>query len=149
MKVREIMTANVDTIESTVSIRSAAQLMAEKDDGVLPVVERDKVVGILTDRDIAVRGVAAGVSSDSPVSKIMTRNVQTCRSSDEVDEALGMMADAQIRRIPVCDEHGDLLGIVTLADAALLDRDRREVAAALSDICHPSGAHCQSVALYA
>lgn len=147
MKVHDIMTSSVDAIAPADTIRSAARAMAENDEGALPVVDHDKVVGMVTDRDITVRAVAAGKSIDSPVSGIMTKNVRTCYARDEVEEAVQVMADEQVRRLPVVDPQGSLIGIVTLADAARSDRDhRKEVAAALSDICNPSGEHRQSMA---
>lgn len=140
MKVRDIMTSSVDTVAPSASIRDAARIMADQDDGALPVVENNKIVGIVTDRDITTRCVAAGLSPDEPVARIMTENVETCRSSDDLEEAVEIMATERVRRLPVTSQAGDLTGIVTLADAAKFDRDRREVAAALTEICNPGGA---------
>ena len=145
MKVRDIMTSSVDSIGSTESIARAALLMAQKDVGALPVVDSGKLAGIVTDRDIAVRGVAAGVADSSPVGEIMTRKVAFCSKDDEIDGVLKAMSNEQVRRMPVCGDGNSVVGMVSLADAARRDPDRTEVAGALSEICEPSGLHCQSL----
>jgi CBS domain-containing protein len=146
MKAGDIMTVSVESIDATESIACAAGPMAAKDLGALPVTDGDKVVGIVTDRDIAVRAVAHAVNSGSPVRRVMTAGVRTCAEDDDVEEVLEIMSDEQVRRVPVCGEDGGLVGIVALADAARYDRDRREVAETLAGICAPSGPHCQSIA---
>ena len=144
MRVKDIMTTAVDTLPSTSTIAEAARLMADDDVGVLPVLSDDRLVGIVTDRDIAVRGVAAHISPDDSIRRVMSENVTTCSPDDEIEDVLGIMAQEQIRRMPVCDNRERVIGIVALADAAQKDSDKREVAEALAEICEPSGLHCQA-----
>ena len=146
MKVRDIMTLEVNSVQSTESIGNAAQAMADYDVGALPVLEGSNLVGIVTDRDIAVRAVAGGIDSESPVRLVMTDYVTTCSAETEVEDALSLMGTKQIRRLPVCDEDGQLVGILTLADAANRDPDKCEVGEALDDICDQGGMHCQEPA---
>ena len=143
MKVADIMTASVDSIEATDTIAYAARRMAEDDIGALPILSSGELVGIVTDCDIAVRALAAGIKGDSPVHKIMTDMVATCSPDDDIETALLLMGREQIRRMPVCDERSRVVGIVALADLADHDLNKREVTETLSDICEPSGMHCQ------
>lgn len=145
MKVRDIMTSTVDSISSADSVARAAQLMAQKDVGVLPVVDSGALAGIVTDRDIAIRAVAAGIDNSSPVRAIMTRDVAFCSKDDEIEGVLDTMSNEQVRRMPVCSDGNRVVGLVSLADAARRDPDSTEVAGTLSEICEPSGAHCQSL----
>ena len=87
--------------------------------------------------------LAAGIKGDSPVHKIMTDMVATCSPDDDIETALLLMGREQIRRMPVCDERSRVVGIVALADLADHDLNKREVTETLSDICEPSGMHCQ------
>ena len=144
MKVRDIMTASVDSIEAADSIAYAARRMAEDDIGALPILSSGDLVGIVTDRDITVRGVAAGIKPDSPVHRIMTDMVATCSPDDDIETARLLMGREQIRRMPVCDERSRLVGIVALADLADHNPDKRAVTETLADICEPSGMHCQA-----
>lgn len=144
MKVRDIMTASVDSIESADTIAYAARRMAEDDVGALPVLSSGELVGIVTDRDIAIRGVAAGIQPDAPVHRIMSEQVATCAPDDDIETALLLMGREQIRRMPVCDERDRVVGIVALADLADHDPDKKEVTQTLADICEPSGIHCQA-----
>jgi CBS domain-containing protein len=143
MKIQDIMTSSIHSIGPTESIADAARSMAEHDIGALPVVEGRKVIGIVTDRDIAVRSVAGAISSNADVRRIMTDSVETCSPDAEVEDALELMSKEQIRRLPVCKADGELVGMVTLADAAERDPNKKEVGEALADICEPSGPHCQ------
>ena len=144
MKVNDIMTASVDSIDSTNTIAEAARRMAEFDVGVLPVLDGRKLVGMVTDRDIAVRAVPAKLDPETSIRRIMSEDVVSCSPDAELEDALQIMSREQIRRLPVCDNRGDLIGIMTLADAAGRDPDKREVTEALEDICEPSGPHCQA-----
>jgi CBS-domain-containing membrane protein len=143
MRVREIMTASVDSIEAADTIAYAARRMAEDDVGALPILSSGELVGIVTDRDITVRAVAAGIDPDTPVHRIMSDQVATCSPDDDIETPLLLMAREQIRRMPVCDERNRLVGILTLADLADHDPNKKEVTETLSDICEPSGMHCQ------
>lgn len=144
MKVRDIMTATVDSIDAADSIACAARRMAEDDIGSLPVLTDGKLVGIVTDRDIAVRGVAGSIEPDAPIARIMSDDVATCSAGDHIETALAMMSREQIRRMPVCNDSGEVIGIVALADMAEKDPVKGEVTEALADICKPSGVHCQA-----
>lgn len=149
MKVREAMTRLVDSIRADQTIAEAAILMAERDIGALPVLAQGKLAGIVTDRDLVIRGVAEQLPSDTPLSDVMTAKVHCCYPDDDIDDALRIMADEQVRRVPVCDGSGMLVGMITLADAARHDHRRKDVALTLSDICQPLGDHCQSISEFA
>ena len=144
MKVRDIMTASVDSIEAADTIAYAARRMADDDVGVLPILSCGELVGIVTDRDIAVRGVAAGIKPDMPIHRIMSDPVATCSPEDDIETAVLLMGREQIRRMPVCDERNRVVGIVALADLAEHDPRKSEVTETLADICEPSGMHCQA-----
>lgn len=143
MKVQDIMTSSVSSVQPTDSIGNAAQAMADYDVGALPVLDGHKLVGIVTDRDIAIRAVAAGIDAEKPVRLVMTEEVTTCSADTDVADALELMSNEQVRRLPVCNEKHEVVGIVALADAAHRDPDKREVAQALAEIAEPSGLHCQ------
>jgi CBS domain-containing protein len=144
MRVKDIMTATVDSVQSTDSIADAARRMAAHDVGALPILSAGKLVGIVTDRDIAVRGVAGGISSSAPIGRIMSENVATCSPDDDIPSVLALMSREQIRRMPVCNDRKEMVGIVALADLAEHDPEKQEVTEALADICEPSGLHCQA-----
>jgi len=119
MKVRDVMTGDVHLTNPERSIREAAQMMAEQDIGALPVGENDRLVGMVTDRDIAVRGVADGmVAEESLVSDVMTPEVRCCRADDPVEAVMAEMGDAQVRRLPVLDADNAIVGVVALGDLA-------------------------------
>ncbi|MFP5330454.1 MAG: CBS domain-containing protein, partial [Alphaproteobacteria bacterium] len=126
------------------SISYAARLMAEEDVGVLPLLENGRVEGIVTDRDIAVRAVAGAIPPLAEVRRIMTEEVITCSPDASVEKVLALMSAQQVRRLPVCDPEGKLVGIFALADAAHRDPDKSEVGEALDEICEPAGLHSQS-----
>ena len=121
MQVNEVMSSDVRIANPQQSIREAAQMMADIDAGVLPVGENDRLVGMITDRDIAVRAVAAGKGPDTRVSEIMSAEVKYCFDTDEVEEAARNMADIKVRRLPVLDAKKRLVGIVSLGDIALAE----------------------------
>ena len=146
MLVSDFMTRDPITSEPTTSLRLVAQMMATHDCAAIPIVRSNAVVGIVTDRDIAVRSIAGGVSPSMPVRRIMSANVTTCSPEDSVEEALGTMANEQVRRLPVCDDRDRLVGIVGLGDAANRDPDEAEVGSTLAEICQQTGLHCQEPA---
>jgi len=143
MRVQDVMTQAVESIQSKASIRKAARIMGDADIGALPVVSDEKLVGIVTDRDIAVRAVAAGLSNDGPVDDVMSEDVTTCSPNDDLEDVLHIMSAQQVRRLPVCNERGRLVGMISLGDAARQDPNKREIGEALGDICEPSRLHCQ------
>ena len=121
LKVADIMTSSVTVAKPDDSIAYAAWLMADQDVGVLPVVQDGGVVGVVTDRDVAVRAVAGGISPQSEVRRIMTDQVICCSPDDELEHAIELMSNEQVRRLPVCGPGGNLAGIIALADAAHRD----------------------------
>jgi CBS domain-containing protein len=147
MQVRSIMTQQVHSIGPGDTIVEAVRSMADNDIGVLPVIEAGQLIGIVTDRDIAIRGIAGGISPSMPVRRVMSRNVAYCSPEDSVEDALGTMANEQVRRLPVCDNQERLVGIIGLGDAANRDPDASEVGATLCEICQPTGLHSQAPAL--
>lgn len=102
MRVSDVMTASVDSIRTTDTIAHAARRMGEVGVGALPILSDGKLVGIVTDRDIAVRAVAADISLEAPVRRIMSDRVATCSPDDDVGSVLALMSREQIRRMPVC-----------------------------------------------
>lgn len=144
MKVREIMSPTVDSIDAGTTIAHAARRMADDDIGAFPVLADGKLVGIVTDRDIAVRGVANGITGNSSIRRVMTEHVETCTPGDDVATALALMSREKVRRMPVCNADGDVIGIVTLSDAAQHAPDKTDIAATLADISSPHGQHCQA-----
>jgi CBS domain-containing protein len=134
--IADVMTPDVEVVRPEETLRDAARAMADLDVGSLPVCDGRKLVGMITDRDIAVRAVAEGKSVDTPVSEVMTDDVVWCNETDPVNDVLQQMGDAQIRRIPVIDANRNLVGIVALGDLAL--EEEEEVDEALRDISMPS-----------
>lgn len=133
-KCREIMTSNVKTATRGQSLRDVAIMMRDGDMGSIPVVEDGKLVGIVTDRDIVVRSIAEGKDADTPVGESMTTEIFSVRPDDFVFEAIRLMGDKQVRRIPVVDGNGALAGIIAIADIALEMEDEREIAETLEEI---------------
>lgn len=131
---RDIMTRRVITIQADESIYRAARLMKENDIGVLPVMRNGKLSGILTDRDIVVRAIAEGVSAKVSVDQIMTRQVFSVYEDEFVFDATRKMGENQVRRVPVLDRDNNLVGIISMADIALENEDRIEIAEVLEDI---------------
>ena len=136
---REIMSSNVRTASPDTPLREVAIMMRDGDVGSLPVVDGGKLVGIVTDRDIAVRAVAEGMDVSAPVSQAMTTEIYSVRPDDFVFEAIRVMGDKQVRRIPVVEESGELAGIIAMADIALEMEDEREIAETLEDISSGAG----------
>jgi CBS domain-containing protein len=136
MQVRDVMTPNVQLITADDTLQDAAALMAELDTGVLPVADGERLIGMLTDRDIAVRAVALGRGPDSAVREAMTADVKYCFADQDLDEVVANMAELQLRRLPVLDADKRLVGIVALGDIARREAD--EAGEALSDISRPA-----------
>jgi CBS domain-containing protein len=118
MKVSEIMTAQVVTATPRTTIAQVARTMAEIESGVVPVTDEGRVVGLITDRDIVLRVVAEGLPLDTPLSEVMSAEVETCQEEDNVADAAAKMGARQIRRLVVLNEQGRLAGIVSLGDVA-------------------------------
>ena len=143
MQVRDAMSNDVRIANPNQSIRDAALLMAQIDAGVLPVGENDRLVGMITDRDIAIRAIALGKGPETPVREVMSQEVKYCFEDDEVDDVAQNMADLKVRRLPVLNKSKRLVGIISLGDVALLD-DPASTGEALCGISEPGGAHSQS-----
>jgi CBS domain-containing protein len=136
------MTPEVQVATPEQSIRDAAQLMAQIDAGTIPVGKDNKLVGILTDRDIAVRAVARGLGPETPVSKVMSADVKYCFDDQSVEEVARNMADIQVRRLPVVNRDKRLVGILSLGDLAV--RSDASTHEALRGVSRPGGEHSQS-----
>lgn len=130
----EIMTKNVRTANADASLRDVSAMMLDGDMGAVPVVDDGKLIGIVTDRDIVVRSVAKGSSPDAEIREAMTTELFTVRPDDFVFEAIRLMGDKQVRRIPVVTDNGELVGIIAMADVALETEDEREIAETLEEI---------------
>ena len=143
MLVKQAMSGEVKIAKSDQTIRDAARMMAELDCGCLPVREGDRLVGMITDRDIAVRAVAEGMPLKTPVRDIMSPEVRYCFEDSELDEVAQNMADIKVRRLPVLDGHKRLVGILSLGDVAMTD-NAADAANALCGISAPGGEHSQS-----
>ncbi|MGN6849409.1 MAG: CBS domain-containing protein [Sphingomicrobium sp.] len=118
MKVSEVMTREIETVSPDQPVQKAASFMLSADAGSIPVTEGDRLVGMITDRDIAVRGIAKGYGPDTPVRELMTDDLVIVRIDDDVEDAASKMSDAQVRRLPVIDSDERLCGIVSLGDLA-------------------------------
>ena len=142
MQIREIMTRDVEVIPSDAPVREAAAKMKELDVGVIPVCDGQKLAGLVTDRDIAVRVVAEGRdSSATKVSDVMTTDISYCFEDQEVDEAASLMEVNQIRRLPILDRNKQLVGILSLGDISVRTEGTEEqdlAAEALEEISEPA-----------
>ena len=118
-KIADIMTRSLATVRRDETLQAAAQRMKEMDVGSLPVLDGKAVAGMVTDRDITIRGVAAGmIPQESLVADVMTAEVRCCRVDDSVEQVMDEMGDLQVRRLPVLDAKNEIVGIVSLGDLA-------------------------------
>ena len=143
MRVSKVMSKDVKIASPKQSIQDAALMMVEIDAGVIPVAEGDRLIGMITDRDIAVRAVAAGKPPQTPIADVMSPEVKYCFDSDSTDAVAKNMADIKLRRLPVLNGEKRLVGIVSLADIAV-DEGPENAGRALSGISEPGGEHSQS-----
>ena len=141
-QLRDVMTSEIKTVAPDATAREAASFMLSADTGSIPVCEDDKVIGMITDRDIAVRGIAEGLGPDCSVRDLMTKDVVCARDTDDVQAVAQRMSDSQVRRLPVVDAEDRLVGMVSLGD---LSREAQESAAttALEGVTAPGGQHQQ------
>ncbi len=146
MKVREAMTRDVRLVRPDQTIREAAHLMAELDIGCLPVEENDKMVGMITDRDIAVRAISEGRGPQTLIRDVMSTDVKYCYDDQSVDEITRNMANIRVRRLPVVNRSKRLVGILSLGDLAIDEGVQDEAGEALGGISRPGGLHSQSSA---
>lgn len=142
MKISEIMSRDVQVARPEDTLRDAAETMARIDAGSLPVCDGRRLLGILTDRDIVVRGLAKGLGADSGVTQVMTEGVEYCFEDDDLVEVSDKMAASQIRRIPVVDRDKNLVGIVSLGDVAREARPA-EAGDVLEEVSQPGGNNLQ------
>ncbi len=144
MKISEIMSSDVQTIAPDQPIQQAARVMLDQDTGAIPVGEGERLIGMVTDRDITVRAVAEGRGPDTPVREVMSERLLFAWDDQDVEDVALQMSDAQVRRMPVLSRQGErLVGIVSIGDLATQgDSDAAE--AALSGVSEPGGEHNQS-----
>ena len=142
MLVNEAMSRDVRVANPKQGIREAAKIMAEIDAGALPVGDNDRLVGMITDRDIAIRAVALGKGPDTPVSEVMSsEQVLYCYEDDELDKVAKNMGDEKVRRLPVVNKDKRLVGIVSIGNIA--QREAKAVSKAVKGVTKPGGAHQQ------
>jgi len=147
MKAQEIMSKNPTCVTADTPLVEAARLMKTENIGVVPVVESTgskRLVGVLTDRDIAIRAVAEGRDgATTSVGHVMSSSVRTSAPDDSVEDVMELMGREQVRRIPIVDDRGNLVGIVAQADIVLEARDNRKAEKTVEKISEPSGKHAQ------
>lgn len=139
MRCRVIMTSNVRTAAPDAPLKEVAAIMRENDVGSVPIVSEGKLAGIITDRDIVIRAVAEGKDAASPVKDVMTTEIFSVTPEDFAFQAIRIMGDKQVRRVPVVTETGELAGIIAMADIALEMEDEREIAETLEEISSGAG----------
>ena len=142
MKVSEVMTTGIETVRPDQHARDAARFMLQADTGSIPVTEGERLVGMITDRDIAVRGVALGYGPDTLISELMTTGVVSARADERVQDVARKMGEAQVRRLPVIDDEERLVGIVSLGDLAR-QTDEQTAGQALEGVSAPGSQHQQ------
>jgi CBS domain-containing protein len=138
-KCREIMTKNLRTATRETSLREVAAMMRDGDMGAVPIVDGERLVGIVTDRDIVVRALCEGKGPDSPVSEAMTTELFSVKPDDFIFEAVRLMGERQVRRVPVVNDDGSLAGIIAMADVALEMEDQQEIAETMEEISSGPG----------
>jgi CBS domain-containing protein len=137
MRINEIMSRDVERASPQDTIQAVARKMRDIDSGVIPVCDGDKVQGMVTDRDIVLRAVSEGRSFATPVSEVMTADVEYCYEDDDITAAADKMAELQVRRLAVLDRDRRLVGIVSLGDIAQQGKDKT-TGQALEEISEPN-----------
>jgi CBS domain-containing protein len=143
MKISDCMSRDVQTISPEDSIQEAASLMTSLDVGSLPVGQDDRLVGMVTDRDIVIRAVCAGKGADTPIRDVMSNELLYCFDDQDIDTVAKNMGEQKVRRLPVVDRDKRLVGIISLGDIAGSEADLENVGETLSEISEPGGAHSQ------
>lgn len=143
MLVKDAMSREVKTVAPETTIKEAARIMADADIGALPVAAGDRLAGMVTDRDIAVRAVAIGKGPETTVGEVMTHDVLYCHEDEDIGHIAQNLAENQVRRLPVVDVDKRLVGIISLADIA--DARAEEAGEALEGITRPGGERSQSI----
>ncbi len=136
MKIRDVMSKDVAVAQSADTIQEVARRMAEGDFGFMPVVDGDMLVGTITDRDIVIRAVATGATATATVGQFLSRDVKTARDDEDLQSVLDAMGDRQIRRLPIIDRHGKLVGVVSLGDLSTRVKEKH-AGETLEDISRP------------
>jgi len=142
MKISDVMTREVQTVRPDQPVQDAAHFMLSADAGSIPVTEGERLIGMITDRDIAVRGIAKGYGPDTLVRELMTDDLIVVRVDDDIEEAATKMSEAQVRRLPVIDDDERLCGIVSLGDLSR-ETDSETASQALEGVSQPGGQHQQ------
>jgi len=145
MRIHDIMTKDPSSVTPNATVREAALLMSREDVGIVPVIDDhfDKhLLGVVTDRDIAIRCVAEGKDGSCRVREVMSADdIATCSESDDVDSVMETMRAEKVRRIPIVDERGSLVGIVSQADVVRKARDGQNAERTVERISEPGGKH--------
>ena len=142
MKVRDAMSTNVKLAKPNQTIREAAKVMAEIDAGVLPVTDGDRLLGMITDRDIAVRAVARGLGPETSIREVMTSEVKYAFDDEDLEDVAHNMADIKVRRLPVVNRDKRLVGIISIGDLSA-SAPPRQAGQALESISRHTGQHSQ------
>ena len=142
MNIRDLMTSDLQTVSPGDTVQQAAGFMLSADTGSIPVCDGDRIVGMITDRDIAVRGIGKGFGPDCTVAELMSKDIVCARDTDDVHAIAQQMSDKQVRRMPVVDAEDRLVGMVCLGD---LSRQSQDSAAktALDGVSAEGGQHDQ------
>jgi CBS domain-containing protein len=136
--IQDVMSHDVKSVSPDETVRHAAELMKQHDVGAMPVCDGNKLVGMITDRDITIRATAAGLAPSTRIGDVMSTDVRTCKANQTVDEVLAEMGDVQIRRVPVIDQAShSMVGIVSLGDMAVKAKTATDKA--LGEISAPGG----------
>ncbi|KKK38654.1 hypothetical protein WQ57_07775 [Mesobacillus campisalis] len=137
MKVSDVMTTNVESCSPDTPLYEVASKMRELEVGVMPICQEEQLVGLATDRDMVLKGLAEQVPADTPISQVMTSDPVRGTKNMSAEEAADIMAEVQIRRLPIVED-GKLVGIVSLGDLAVTDQTSNEAGQALEEISYPS-----------
>ena len=133
--VRDVMTPNPKCVSEKDTIRDAARIMKDQDTGVVPVLDGKKIIGLITDRDIVVRGLAEGKNLENThVNELMTKSVRSVREDSTIDQVLELMSNSEIRRVPVVNQNEELVGIVSIGDISTTTGKEGKVGRAIEDI---------------
>ena len=147
MKIQDIMTRDPSCVTPDATVREAAQVMSREDVGAVPVVDGQsdrRLVGVVTDRDIAIRCVAEGKDGSCRVRDVMSADdLATCNENDSIDDVMNTMSTEKVRRIPIVDERGSLVGIVAQADVMRKASDTHQAGETVENISEPGGRHAQ------
>jgi len=142
MKISEVMTPEVATVTADQTVQEAASFMLKGDAGSIPVTDGDRLIGMITDRDIAVRGVARGRGPDTPVRELMSTGLVCARQDDDTSAVAARMSKAQVRRLPVIDDSERIVGIVSIGDLTR-ESEVEDAYVALEGVSAPGGQHQQ------